>query len=94
MTEATLLIGAGLEVQRFSPLSSRWEHGSIIERGDPQTANGDCLLWAARWRLSISHTGQGLSIGGLKAYLHRDTLPLTRPHLLLVPLPMSWHSNT
>jgi hypothetical protein len=23
------LIGAGLQVQRFSPVSSRWEHGSI-----------------------------------------------------------------
>jgi hypothetical protein len=23
------LIGAALQVQRFSPLSSRWEHGSI-----------------------------------------------------------------
>jgi hypothetical protein len=23
------LIAAGLQVQRFSPLSSRWEHGSI-----------------------------------------------------------------
>ena len=23
------LLGAGLQVQRFSPLSSRWEHGSI-----------------------------------------------------------------
>ena len=23
------LIGAGLQVQRFSPLSSSWEHGSI-----------------------------------------------------------------
>jgi hypothetical protein len=23
------LIGAGLQVQRFSPLTSRWEHGSI-----------------------------------------------------------------
>jgi hypothetical protein len=33
MTEATLkgqhFIGVGLQVQRFSPLSSRWEHGSI-----------------------------------------------------------------
>jgi hypothetical protein len=33
MTKATLLrelsIGAGLQVQRFSPLSSSWEHGSI-----------------------------------------------------------------
>jgi hypothetical protein len=24
-----ILIGAGLQVQRFSPLSSRWDHGSI-----------------------------------------------------------------
>ena len=23
------MIGAGLQVQRFSPLTSRWEHGSI-----------------------------------------------------------------
>jgi hypothetical protein len=34
MTKASLikkqhLIGAGLQVQRFSPLSSRWEYGSI-----------------------------------------------------------------
>jgi hypothetical protein len=34
MTKASLikkqhLIGAGLQFQRFSPLSSRWEHGSI-----------------------------------------------------------------
>jgi hypothetical protein len=34
MTKASLikdkhLIGSGLQVQRFSPLSSRWEHGSI-----------------------------------------------------------------
>jgi hypothetical protein len=34
MTKASLikkqhLIRAGLQVQRFSPLSSRWEHGSI-----------------------------------------------------------------
>jgi hypothetical protein len=34
MTKATLtksnnLIGAGLQIQSFSPLSSKWEHGSI-----------------------------------------------------------------
>jgi hypothetical protein len=36
MTKASLikkkkqhLIGAGLQIQRFSPLSSRWEHGRI-----------------------------------------------------------------
>jgi hypothetical protein len=44
------LIGAGLQVQRFSPLSSRWEHGSIqagiaqaklrVLRLHPKTASG------------------------------------------------------
>jgi hypothetical protein len=29
LIEGRHLIGAGLQVQRFSPLSSRWEHGSI-----------------------------------------------------------------
>ena len=27
--EGQQLIGAGLQLQRFSPLSSRWEHGSV-----------------------------------------------------------------
>jgi hypothetical protein len=45
MTKASLikkkqhLIGAGLQVQRFSPLSARWEHGSIqavMAQADPR----------------------------------------------------------
>ena len=36
----------------------------------------------------MCHTGSSLSIGDLKAYPHNDTLPPTRPHLLIVPLPM------
>jgi hypothetical protein len=46
-------IGAGLQVQRFSPLSSRWEHGSIqsgmvleeprILHLDQKAAEGDSL---------------------------------------------------
>ena len=42
---------------------------------------------------SLFHTGQSLSIGALKACLHNDTHPPTkphpspiRPHLLIVPL--------
>ena len=57
------LIGAGLQVQRFSPLSSRQEHGSIqadvvLEKElrvldlDPKTAR----------RGGLFHTGQSLSI--------------------------------
>ena len=34
-------------------------------------------------------TGHSLSIGDLKARPHSGTLPPTRPHLLLVPLPVS-----
>ena len=33
-------------------------------------------------------TGDSLSAYNLKASLRGDTLPLTRPHLLIVPLPM------
>ena len=33
-------------------------------------------------------TEQSLSIGDLKAHPHRDTLPPTRPPLLIVPLPL------
>jgi hypothetical protein len=49
---------------------------------------------------SLFHTGQSLSIGALKACLHNDTHPPTkphpspiRPHLLMVPLSMAQHSN-
>jgi hypothetical protein len=37
------LIGAGLQVQRFSPLSSRWEHGSI-QAGMAQAGMGQTEL--------------------------------------------------
>ena len=52
---------------------------------DPQAAEGstgsqeECLI----------HTRQSLSMGGdFKAHPHSDALPLTRPHFLIVPLPM------
>jgi hypothetical protein len=61
MTKASLkkkLIEAGLQVQRFSPLSSRWENGSIqagMEQAElrvlhlhPKTASG---------RLTSRHLG-------------------------------------
>jgi hypothetical protein len=34
------------------------------------------------------HTGWSLSIGMSKTHLHSDTLPSTRPHFLIVPLPV------
>ena len=34
------------------------------------------------------YTGQSLSVRALKVCLYSETLPLTRPHLLIVPVPM------
>jgi hypothetical protein len=42
---------------------------------------------AARRRLEF-YTRQSLSLGDLKAHPHSDTPPPTRPHLLVVPLPV------
>ena len=77
------LIGAGLQFQRFSPLSSWWEawqragrHGAEELRTlhlDPQTARRDCVHSEHRRPQSP---------------LHSDALPPIRPHLLIVPLPM------
>jgi len=37
-------------------------------------------------RKTVSHAGYSLIIGGLEAHPDSDTLPPTRPHLLIVPL--------
>jgi hypothetical protein len=63
MTMASLikkihLIGAGLQVQRFSPLPSRWEHGSIQAGMAQAELRVLCLhLNAASGRLTSSHLG-------------------------------------
>ena len=41
----------------------------------------------------VYHTGDSFSIYNLKACLHCDAQPPTRPHLLIVPLPMAKHSH-
>jgi hypothetical protein len=71
------LIGAGLQVQRFSPLSSRWEHGSIqagmvqaelrVLRLHPKAASGRLTSRQLGWG-SYTHT-------------HSDTPIPTRSHL-------------
>jgi hypothetical protein len=55
-------IGAGSQFQRFSPLSSRWKHGSVqagmvleeprVLHPDPKATAGDCLPQSARRRVS------------------------------------------
>jgi hypothetical protein len=36
----------------------------------------------------VFHTGWSLSIKDFKVHLHSDVLLLTKPHLLIVPLPL------
>jgi hypothetical protein len=86
MTTATLIkenISLGL------PYSSSHggRHGSVqadvaleelrVLPSYPQAPEGDC------------HPGCSLSIADFKAFPHSDTLPPTKPYLLVVPLPMS-----
>jgi hypothetical protein len=37
---------------------------------------------------TVFHTGWSLCIGDFKAGPHSDILPPTKPHLLIMPLPM------
>jgi hypothetical protein len=71
------VIGAGLQVQRFSPLSSRCEHGSI-QSGMVQAELRVLSLHpeAASGRLTSRQLGWESY-----AYTHTDTPTLTRSHL-------------
>jgi hypothetical protein len=82
MTKASLikrqhLIGAGLQVQRFSPTSSRWEHGSI-QAGMVQAELRVLCLHpkAASGRLTSRQLGWGSY-----THTHSDTHIPTRSHL-------------
>jgi len=82
------LIGAGLQVQRFSPLSSRQEHDSIAVSRQSWCRRNWVLHpppKEARNRLSILR-----QLGGGS---HSDILSPTRPHLLTVPLSGRAHAN-
>jgi hypothetical protein len=71
------LIGAGLQVQRFSPLSSRWENGSIQAGMAQAELRVLCLhSKAASGRLTSRQLGWGSY-----AYNHNDTPIPTRSHL-------------
>ena len=82
MTKASLikkqhLIGAGFQVQRFSPLSSRWEHGSIQAGMVQEELRVLCLHpKAASGRLTSRQLGWGSY-----THTHSDTPIPTRSHL-------------
>jgi hypothetical protein len=71
------LIGAGLQVQRFSPFSSRWEHGSIQAGMAQEELRVLCLHpKAASGRLTSRQLGWGCY-----THTHSDTPIPTRSHL-------------
>jgi hypothetical protein len=71
------LLGAGLQVQRFSPLSSRWEHGSIQAGMVQEELRVLCLHpKAASGRLTSRQLGWGSY-----THTHSDTPIPTRSHL-------------
>jgi hypothetical protein len=70
------LIGAGLQVQRFSLVSSRWEHGSI------QTGVVQAELRVLHLHLKVASGRLNSRQLGLKAHTHSDTPTPTRPRLL------------
>ena len=72
------LVGPGLQVQRFSLLSSMWEHG-IIFRG---MATGEAEFYNLFQRQKGEECPQTARKRVSKPTLHSDTLPPTKPHLL------------
>jgi hypothetical protein len=83
MTKATLIRRfnwgglTGSEVQRFSLLSSRREHGSF--QADMEMKELRVLL------LGSEGKQEKTGIQGFKAHSYSDTIPPTRPHFLIVP---------
>jgi len=85
MTKATLIrttFNWGWQVQKFSSLSSRWEHGSI-QAGLVQ----EKLRVLHVYLKADSRILPGSWDEGLKAHTHSGTPTPTRPHLLIAPLP-------
>ena len=93
------LIGVGLQLERFSLLSSVRKYGSmLVDLVLEKELKGLHLeTKAARGRLS-STLGGTSALGDLKAHLYtfsnKTTPPPKGPHLLIVPFPMVKHSNT
>jgi hypothetical protein len=73
MTKAT-----GLQVQRFSPLSSRWEHGSI----QVGMVQAELRVLHIHLKAASRILLPGSKDESLKAHTYSDTPIPTRPYLL------------
>ena len=83
------LIGPGLQVQRFSPLPSRWEHGSVQASMVQDELRVLQLHLKAGSRLAPMRLGGGAHFPFPQWHTSssRATPTPTRLHLLIVPLP-------
>jgi hypothetical protein len=72
-----LLIGAGL--QKFSLLSSRWEHVNIKADEDLEEKKSSASWSKSRQESTCSHVARGRV--SKPTYPQSDTLPPPRPHL-------------
>lgn len=91
------LIGAGLQVQRFSPLSSWWEACQLPGRHGAGGAESSTACYEGKQKTTVfqearkrvskptSIVTQFLQQG--HTYSNKVTPTLTGPHLLIVPLP-------
>ena len=91
MTKASLkgqhLIGAGLQVQRFSPVSSRQEHGSVQEgMGVPSIGAGGAERSPYSSEGCLEDWLPG-SYKGIETHNHKATPIPKRPHLRTMPFP-------
>jgi hypothetical protein len=79
------LIGAGLQFQRFSPLSSRQEAWHCSGRhGTGEGTERSVACSEGNQKKTVSSRQLG---GGSQSPPHSVTLPPTRPHLLIVSFP-------
>ena len=88
LLERKHLIGAGLQFQRFSPLSSQWEAWQCAGRlGAGEGAESSISPFKCSQKEGLSCTGQ-FERRTSEPTPHSDALPPTRPRLLTVPFPI------
>lgn len=88
------LIGAGLPFQRFSLLSSWQEAWHCADRCGARGANISTSWSEGSHKEANFSTRRNLIAECFKAHLHSGTVPLTRPHIPIVPLLMAKHKDS
>jgi hypothetical protein len=72
------LIGAGLQFQRFSPLSSWWEAWPHVGKHGAGERAESFISFIYRQQMTVRHNGYHLSMGDLKIFPHSKILSPTK----------------